>query len=283
MSISWKKTIFIILIIFTALKIQSPRVLALESRRLFSSFAASSLKSRVLKPLLVAQNSSGCEQLNSQYQQVYAFETQSFYISICQTKDNYFYYRQSKLNPQDTLLLPAEIVFGGDVYQAVNGKTVYFVGMDDSGYYSSVMYNNNEIVFEPELKQPSTRLAGRDNSSPSTSNQGISKPSFNRVNSDRLKLGLERERSDRQARNCTQDRTNLALDFNDWQEFINQSPTIVGEYAANNGHDFTYNEETFKQAFIATKDGLAVNLDIAPLSKTVRRVCVDSIISTEWE
>ena len=284
MSNWWKKTIILIPLIVAAFKIRSPQAIAIDIDLLFGPIPNLHSADRHQNPLLVAQNSSTCQQLSSQYAKVYAFETQSFYISICQTEDNYFYYRQSKLKPQETLLLPANIVFGGDVYQAVDGKTIYFVGMDDSGYYSSVMYNNNEIVFEPELKSPSTRLAGMETSSPSTKDLKINNSSSNIVstlNTKRLQLSLDENNTDLQTQICTQDRTDINPNFKGWQGFIGKSPKIASEYAADNGHNFTYYKETPKQALIETTDGLVVDLNIATVSETVRRVCVDRIVSRE--
>ncbi len=281
MSNWWKKNILIIPLIFTVFKIQSPSAIAAKTNIFFNSLTTSTLENRRVKSWLFAKNTTACQQLNSQYQPVYTFETQRFYIGICQRESNYVYYRQSKLNPEKTLLLPAKIVFGGDIYQAVDGKTIYFVGMDDNGYYSSVMQNNNEIVFEPEIDPPSATLAETVTPSPSTEeNVELGESNSEEVKKDTFPLSLDNS-SDRQSQICTQNRTNLAPEFNGWQEFIGKSPKTVNEYATNNGHNFTYNEDTPKQALVETKDGLVVNLDIATLSKTVRRVCIDPIVSTD--
>ena len=279
----WKKNILIIPLIFTVFKIQSPSAIAAKTNIFFNSFTTSVLQNRVFQPWLLAKSKTTCQQFNSQYQQVYAFETQRFYIGICQGENNYFYYRQSKLNPEKTLLLPAKIVFGGDVYQAVDGRTIYFVGMDDNGYYSSVMKNNNEIVFEPEIAQPSATLTETATPSAATTNITNSDESNSEeVNKDTFSLNLDDSR-DRPTKTqiCTRDSTALAPEFNGWQEFIGKSPKIVGEYATSNGHNFTYNAETPKQALVETKDGLLVNLDIATFSKTVDRVCIDPIVSSD--
>ncbi|MGF1539190.1 MAG: hypothetical protein ACFCU5_01860 [Pleurocapsa sp.] len=282
MSNWWKKNILIIPLIFTVFKLQPPQAIAAKTNIFLNSLATSALQNRVFQPWLLAKNKTTCQQLNSQYQQVYAFETQRFYIGICQEENNYFYYRQSKLNPEKTLLLPAQIVFGGDIYQAVDGRTIYFVGMDDNGYYSSVMKNNNEIVFEPEIAQPSATLTETATPSAETANVTSSQSNSEGANKDTFSLNLDQSR-DRptQTQICTRDSTALAPELNGWQEFIGKSPKIVGEYATSNGHNFTYNQETPKQALVKTKDGLVVNLDIATFSQTVRRVCVDPIVSTD--
>ncbi|NJO95210.1 MAG: hypothetical protein HC764_03430 [Pleurocapsa sp. CRU_1_2] len=92
-----------------------------------------------------------CRNINNAYQNVYTFETNNYHINICQVGKKFYYYRQSKLNANDNLLVPAEALVRGNIFQAKAGKKTYFVGMDRDRYYSSVMSNNNEIVFEPQI------------------------------------------------------------------------------------------------------------------------------------
>lgn len=92
-----------------------------------------------------------CHNVSTAYQEVYGFETENYYINICQLDDEFFYYRQSKLDASNKLLIPAESILQGDVFQATADRTTYFVGIESDRYYSSVMSNNNEIVFEPEI------------------------------------------------------------------------------------------------------------------------------------
>lgn len=92
-----------------------------------------------------------CPNLNAAYQKVHSFETENYYINICQLNSKFYYYRQSKLNANHNLLVPAEALVRGHVFQATAGKTTYFVGTDSDRYYSSVMSNNHEITFEPEI------------------------------------------------------------------------------------------------------------------------------------
>jgi hypothetical protein len=92
-----------------------------------------------------------CSNINTAYQEVYRFETENHYINICQLDSEFYYYRQSKSDVNNRLLIPAEALVRGDVFQAMAGKTTYFVGIDSDRYYSSVMSNDNEIVFEPEI------------------------------------------------------------------------------------------------------------------------------------
>lgn len=102
--------------------------------------------------LLIAQNLSFCQQLKQDYQEVHAFETQNFYINVCRYKQKYYYHRQSKHNPNYSLLLPANTILNGNIFRASDGGKTYIVGTSPEGYYSSVMQENNEIILEPELK-----------------------------------------------------------------------------------------------------------------------------------
>lgn len=96
-----------------------------------------------------------CHNLNTAYQNVYSFETENHHINICQVGKKFYYYRQSKLDANDNLLVPAEALVRGNIFLAKAGKITYFVGMDSDRYYSSVMSNNNEIVFEPQIPDSS--------------------------------------------------------------------------------------------------------------------------------
>ncbi|PSB09376.1 hypothetical protein C7B62_13445 [Pleurocapsa sp. CCALA 161] len=96
-----------------------------------------------------------CRNLNTTYQNVYSFETENHHINICQVGKKFYYYRQSKLDANDNLLVPAEALVRGNIFLAKAGKMTYFVGMDSDRYYSSVMSNNNEIVFEPQISASS--------------------------------------------------------------------------------------------------------------------------------
>ena len=72
------------------------------------------------------------------------------------------YYRKSKTDPDSAILVPAQIVFNEETFKAVHGKTIYFVGINSEGYYSSVMHSNNQIIFEPELKEKSKTVPSQE-------------------------------------------------------------------------------------------------------------------------
>ena len=112
------------------------------------------------QPLLISQNLSFCEQLEKGYQEVHAFETQNFYINVCRHQQKYYYHRKSKHNPDHSVLLPANSILDGNMFQAIDRGKTYIVGTNAEGYYSSVMHKNNEIIFEPALRK-STSLDNR--------------------------------------------------------------------------------------------------------------------------
>lgn len=103
--------------------------------------------------LLLVQNLDFCQQLKPDYQAVHAFETQNFYINVCSHQQKYYYHRKSKQNPDHSILLPANSILNGNIFQAIDRGKTYIVGTNAEGYYSSVMHKNNEIIFEPALKQ----------------------------------------------------------------------------------------------------------------------------------
>ncbi|AFZ33897.1 hypothetical protein Sta7437_0282 [Stanieria cyanosphaera PCC 7437] len=211
--------------------------------------------------LLLVSNRPICQKIGRDYQEIYSFETQNFYINICRLEDNFFYYRQSKLNPRYQILLPATLVFGGDYYQAVDGHTVYLVGINSDGYYSSVMQNNNEIIFEPEIQSSST----------------IAQNSWS--NNLNLNENNEDTNTEQLSQICTNDKNDLRPSFSGWQEFIGTSPEVIGKYAVSNGYDFSYNSDNVAEAIINTTNGLQVIFNIEKTTQIVNGICVNSVTS----
>ncbi len=111
--------------------------------------------------ILVAQGLSSCQKIAEKYQDVYVFETQNFYINICSHNQKFYYHRKSKQNPTSTIFLPADNILNSNIFQAVDRGKIYIVGNSDEGYYSSVMDENNQVIFEPELKNSSTLIHDR--------------------------------------------------------------------------------------------------------------------------
>lgn len=216
--------------------------------------------------LAATQEQSSCQSLGAEYQDFYNFQTRNYYISICRKGEAWFYYREAKSNPNNALLLPATIVFGGDVFKAVDKKVTYFVGINSDGYYSSVMYGNNEMIFEPELLNV-----------PAVATQEATVNSVEISNSD-----IDEQNSDIVTgywRVCTEDRDDLHPYLNGWQKFIGQSSSTINKYASAEGHNFYYSNSELEDILVETTDGLMVTLDVIQLTETVGSVCVKPLAS----
>ena len=214
----------------------------------------------------LARTAVRCEAIDPAYLEVYGFETQNYYIGICQLADDFYYYRQSKHN-QTEILIPAQSV-SRDFFQATDGKTVYFVGKDGGRYYSSVMQNNNEMVFEPELQLPSATLS-----------QDVvdTNPEVPQANNASLELDKLGENSEPIARVCVSEQSAFHPRLDGWQKLIGKSPDTANKYAVNNGHNFSYDDRTPHSASIATEEGTVIDLNIATVSETIEEVCVQPL------
>ena len=217
-----------------------------------------------------AQVTLQCETINPAYQEIYSFETEDYYINICQLDNEFYYHRQSKLD-QSIILIPAQAVFSGDVFQATDGKINYFVGKNGDRYYSSVMKNNNEIIFEPELPQSPTQsqdLAEANSNLPQDFGA-------NQTNNASLELDSSDNVSE-QVLICTKEKSAFHPHLDGWQKLIGKPTAVASRYAVNNGHDFVYDEQTPELALINTKDGAIINLSIAAGNETISEVCIES-------
>lgn len=223
---------------------------------------------RLQKKVLLATNQErfSCQTLGNEYRDFYNFQTRNYYISICSKGEAWYYYREAKSNPNDAILLPATVVFGGDVFKAVEKKVTYFVGINSDGYYSSVMYGNDRMIFEPEsLDVPVV----------ATQEATVTSVEVSNSNADLQNLDL--------ATNfwqvCTEDREDLHPYLNGWQKFIGQSPNTINKYASVEGHNLYYPDSESAEIAIETADGLMVTLDVVRLTETVGSVCVKPIAS----
>lgn len=211
----------------------------------------------------LARQVISCAAINPAYQQVYSFEIKNYYINLCQLGNSFYYRRQSKFNPISSLLVPAQAVFGGNVFQATKGKATYFVGKDGDRHYSSVMPNSNEIVFEPELQSPSFDLS----------------PDLTKANSDLPTDNLgENSQQSRPALICLGEKSAFDPRLDSWQKLIGKSTATANQYATNNGHSFAYDNQTPEQAIITTSQGTVIDLNIATVSETIERVCIKSVV-----
>ena len=221
----------------------------------------------------LAQQQNSCQNINSAYQEVYSFQTDNYYISICQLGDSFFYHRQSKFDDDSTLLIPVQTMPHGGVFQAINKGTTYFVGRNGDRYYSSVMHNDNEIVFEPELHLSSDTVSTRDLAEVDSqlSADGVEARATNASLEDRPENNLDSQ----QALICTGVNTSDSH-LHNWQRLLGESLDTASKYASNNGYSFIYDAQTPEQASITTQAAI-VNLDIAVKSDTIERVCIRSI------
>ena len=206
----------------------------------------------------LATEAVACHQIDPAYQEVYSFETENYYINVCQLDNDFYYHRQSKIDPTSSIFVTAEAVFRGNVFQAKVGKVEYFVGLDSDRHYSSVMLNSNEIVFEPEIESRSVQVA-------EVSDRSLQNAS----------LDLDDPPDIAQTLICAREELAFHPELNGWRKLIGRSIGSADKFATNNGHNFDYNRaEDPNLASIATKTGTTIDLRIAPTSETVERVCV---------
>ena len=218
----------------------------------------------------LARQQNSCQNINSAYQQVYSFQTDNYYINICQDRDSFYYHRQSKLDDDKTLLIPAQAISHGGVFQATSRGITYFVGKDGDRYYSSVMQNDNEIVFEPELPPSADTVLAKDIAETNSRLQGEG------IEADRATNASLSERPENysyssQQTFCTG--ANTSNSYLNWQELLGESLYTASQYAFNNGYSFIYDAQTPEQALITTSAAI-VNLNIAVNSDTIEQVCI---------
>jgi hypothetical protein len=226
-----------------------------------------------------------CNNINTAYQEVYRFETENHYINICQLDSDFYYYRQSKSDVNNHLLIPAEVLVRGDVFQATAGKTTYFVGMDSDRYYSSVMSHDNEIVFEPEIVTAAPVASATTPKTIAQMSSSITLPGdYNLTQADdkiliNTSLDLDHPEAEAEAEElliCTQEKSAFHPRLQGWEKLIGKSTSSVDKHAVKNGQQFTYNQENPDLALITTQDGETINLSINVSSNSgvVEQVCV---------
>lgn len=75
----------------------------------------------------IASDWHDCQQIDPSYQAVYAFETPSFYVNICQKDNSYFYLGEAKESDRSSIFIPAEPMENGSGFKAENGNVSYLV------------------------------------------------------------------------------------------------------------------------------------------------------------
>ena len=275
-AIGWFKQVILLMAIISICTEKSAASLIQKSSKQESEIDSAYLPQARLK----TDNKSSikkksCQEIGISYQGVYSFETDKYYIGICQLEGNFYYHRQSKIDG-NSILIPAESVFGGSVFKAISGKTVYFVGKDGSYYYSSVMSNNNEIVLEPEIiPTPISFDRYVADRGISFSLASIKFNNFARINSANWQAGsLQNRSNENESSICIKDKSVLDPNFENWQNLLGKSADVANDYAINNGHNFVYDEVFPERASIETKEGKVVNLNIAATNEVIEQVCV---------
>jgi ribosomal protein L31 len=76
---------------------------------------------------LINSDWHNCQQISTDYQEVYAFETPSFHINICQKDHAYFYSGEAKQSNTSSMFIPATPLKHGHGFQAKNGNVAYVV------------------------------------------------------------------------------------------------------------------------------------------------------------
>ena len=76
---------------------------------------------------LIDSDWHNCQEINPDYQEVYAFETTSFYVNICQKDDVYFYSGEAKQSDRNSIFIPAHPLDDHRGFQANNGNVSYVV------------------------------------------------------------------------------------------------------------------------------------------------------------
>ncbi|MEM8720942.1 MAG: hypothetical protein AAGE84_16870 [Cyanobacteria bacterium P01_G01_bin.39] len=95
-----------------------------------------------------------CQQINAEYEEVYAFETASFYINICQKDDVYFYSGEAKQSdrqngntaPLNSIFMTAEPLDNYRGFQAKNGNVSYLVILPFAATSQSSTLNPGEAI-----------------------------------------------------------------------------------------------------------------------------------------
>lgn len=270
----WQKTIISVLLCCAAaigcsgLAEKNTTIKGLRGQTLFESPFSLTSSQENAKSLLVGQKNYSCQSIDPEYRDFYSFETHNYNISICRQGEEWFYFRESK-SDESLLILPATLVFGGDAFQAIDGKTTYFVGINSDGYYSSVMYGSDRMIFEPELPKVPTAVIRQQKET--VTPVEVSTPENVETQNSDLSNSFWRV--------CTEDSNDLHPYLNGWQKFIGKSPNVINEYATIEGHNFSYSGAETDAALVETTDGLMVTLDITRITETIASICVRPIAS----
>lgn len=86
---------------------------------------------------LIDSDWHNCQQISTDYQEVYAFETASFYVNICSQNDLYYYSGEAKQTGASSIFIPALPLEDNRGFQAINGNVSYVVILPFQGRETS--------------------------------------------------------------------------------------------------------------------------------------------------
>ena len=84
-----------------------------------------------------------CQTIGTEYREVYAFETASFYVNICRKSEQYFYSSEAKQGGLGSIFIPAYPLESGKGYQADNGNMSYLVLLPFTQKIGDELLNNS--------------------------------------------------------------------------------------------------------------------------------------------
>lgn len=102
---------------------------------------------------LIDSNRQNCQQIGEEYREIKAFETENFYVNICQKADNYYYLGEAKTGAISTIFVPANALNPGEMYRANNGNVSYIVNILPSRSVLIVERNGAEVERETSLQK----------------------------------------------------------------------------------------------------------------------------------
>ena len=101
--------------------------------------------------IFLLERDRNCQQIESAYREVEAFETANFYVNICQKDHNYYYWGEAKTGTIDTVFIPARSLVSGEMYRANNGNVSYIINILPDGATLTIERNGTQIVRESAL------------------------------------------------------------------------------------------------------------------------------------
>jgi hypothetical protein len=95
-----------------------------------------------------------CQHTGDRYKEIYAFETPSFYVNICQKDNLYFYSGEAKqLGDINSIFIPAYPVDNGKGYRADNGNISYYIKTAPTSETLIVQRNGRQILTETSVEK----------------------------------------------------------------------------------------------------------------------------------